>query len=231
MIKGIAFDFDHTLYDRDGTYEKMLSGFMKFFAEYLREGITQEEVLEAIQHCDRTGIYIDGHFGGIYQNTVESGIFAKEPGYEVYYEGYIEKNYPQNIVLYRDTISTLDGLRGKGYKVGILTNGPSKYQRDKIEYAGLSNHVDAVVVGGELPNSKPHKDAFVEVCRQLGCRIEECVYVGDHPINDVDGARKAGMKAIWFKSVGIWLGGVKEAEYAVDELSEIPALLKIINSG
>ena len=35
MIKGIAFDFDHTLYDRDATYEKMLEGFMTYFAPYL----------------------------------------------------------------------------------------------------------------------------------------------------------------------------------------------------
>lgn len=231
MIKGIAFDFDHTLYDRDGTYEKMLSDFMTFFAAYLREDITAAEVLETIQRCDRTGIYKDGHWEGIYRDTLASGIFAKDPSYEFYYEGYLENNYPQNIVLYKDTISTLDRLREMGFKVGILTNGPSRYQRDKVERVDLHCHVDAVVVGGELPYPKPHKSAFEEVCRQLGCTLEECAYVGDHPINDVDGARKAGMTGIWFRSVGTWMEGVEVAEYAVDTLGELPTLLERINNG
>ena len=229
MIKGIAFDFDHTLYDRDATYEKLLDGFMEYFAEYLREGITREEVLETIQRCDRTGIYKDAHWEGIYRDTLESGIFAKHPTYEVYYEGFLENNYPENIVLYEDTLYALDTLRRKGYKVGILTNGPSAYQRGKVERVDLHYHVDAVVVGGDLPDPKPHKDAFAETCRRMGCTLEECAYVGDHPINDVDGARKAGMTGIWFRSVGIWFPEIEPAEYAVDALGELPALLEKIN--
>lgn len=231
MIRGIAFDFDHTLYDRDGTYEKMLPGFMAYFAPYLREGIAPGEVLKVIQRCDRTGIYKDAHWEGIYRDTLESGIFAKAPTYEVYYEGYLENNYPQNIVLYDDTIPTLEKLKKMGLRVGILTNGPSRYQRDKVERVELHRHVDTVVVGGELPNPKPHADAFFEVCRQLGCLPEECAYVGDHPINDVDGARKAGMTGIWFRSVGTWMEDVPPAEYGVDALGELPALLEKINRG
>ena len=231
MIKGIAFDFDHTLYDRDATYENMLESFLQFFSPYLQKGLGPQEVLRTIQTCDRTGIYKDAHWEGIYRDTLASGIFAVHPSYEVYYEGYIKENYPQSIALYKDTISALEQLRSLGYKVGILTNGPSQYQRDKVERVGLDRHVDAVVVGGDLPNPKPHKDAFAEVCRQMGCTLEECAYVGDNPINDVDGPRKAGMTAIWFRSVGTWLDGVEPAEYAVDTLGEIPALLEKINAG
>ena len=229
MIKGIAFDFDHTLYDRDATYEKMLEGFMTYFAPYLREGIAREEVLQTIQRCDRTGIYKDAHWEGIYRDTLASGIFARHPTYEVYYEGYLENNYPQNIVLYKDTLSTLAQLRDMRLKVGILTNGPSQYQRDKVERVALHRHVDTVVVGGELPHPKPHASAFAEVCRQLGCAVEECAYVGDHPVNDVDGARQAGMTGIWFRSVGTWMEGIDPAPYAVDALGELPALIERIN--
>ena len=89
--------------------------------------------------------------------------------------------------------------------------------------------MDAVVVGGELPNPKPHKDAFSEVCRQIWCDLDECVYVGDHPINDVDGAIKAGMEAIWFRSVGIWMDQIPPAEYAVYTLGEVPDMIERVN--
>lgn len=229
MIKGVVFDFDHTLYDRDATYENMLDGFMAYFADYLRSDVTAEEVLRTIQNCDRTGIYKDAHWEGIYRDTLESGIFARNPSYEVYYAGYIKNSYPQAIKLYDDTISTLDRLRGLGYRVGILTNGPSAYQHAKVERVGLDKHVDVVVVGGDLPDPKPHRDAFQYVCDRMGCSVEESVYVGDNPINDVDGPRKAGMIPIWFRSVGSWIDGVEPAEYAVDVLGEIPDLLAEIN--
>lgn len=229
MIKGIAFDFDHTLYDRDATYEKLLPSFLEFFSEYLRKDVSPEEVLEVIQRCDRSGIYKDGHWEGIYRDTLASGIFEKPPSYEVYYEGYMENNYPQAIVLYQDTISTLELLKDQGYKVGILTNGPSEYQRAKVELVHLHEYVDTVVVGGELPHSKPHPFAFEYVCKQLGCAPEDCAYVGDHPINDVDGSRNAGMTAIWIRSVGSWMDGVDPAPYFIDQLGELPELLAKIN--
>lgn len=231
MIKCVAFDFDHTLYDRDATYEKLLDGFMDFFSPYLRSGITREEVLATIQQCDRTGIYKDGHWEGIYRDTVASGIFEKVPSYEVYYEGYLENNYPQAIVLYDDTISTLEQLRELGYKVAILTNGPSEYQRAKVELVNLHNHVDLVVVGGDLPYPKPYRYAFEYVCNKLGCTLEESAYVGDNPINDVDGPRKAGMTPIWIRSVGTWIDGVAPAPYFIDRLGELPELLTKINEG
>ena len=39
MIKAIAFDFDHTLYDRDATYENLVDDFMAYFADELQEGM------------------------------------------------------------------------------------------------------------------------------------------------------------------------------------------------
>lgn len=229
MIKGIVFDFDHTLYDRDATYENILEKFMIFFSDYLRRGITKEEVLKTIQHCDRTGIYKAPHWEAIYSDTLDSGIFQTYPTYETYYDGFIEQNYPQSIVPYQDAIPMLDELHGKGYKLAILTNGPVDYQREKIVRMGLDKHVDVVVVGDELPYPKPHYTAFKYVCDQIGCDLKDAMYVGDHPINDVDGSRKAGMTGVWFRSVGIWLDGVAEPAYSIQTLGELPALVASIN--
>ena len=56
------------------------------------------------------------------------------------------------------------------------------------------------------------------------------MYVGDHPINDVDGSRKAGMTSVWFRSVGVWLDGVEPASYSIDTLGEIPNLVDALNN-
>lgn len=229
MIKAVSFDFDHTLYNRNATYENLVDPFMMFFAEELREDVDRETALKVLQDCDRSGLYKDSHWKGIYRDTLETGIFLTNPTYEKYYNGFIEHNYTPAIVLYPDTLSTLQALRAAGYRLAILTNGPSDYQHKKIDGLHLSDYVDAVVVGGDLKHQKPHRYAFEYICNLLGCAAEETVYVGDNPRNDVDGARKAGLIPIWMRSVGVWLDDVQPAQYAIDALGQLPTLLPQID--
>ena len=42
---------------------------------------------------------------------------------------------------------------------------------------------------------------------RLQLSAEECVYIGDHPVNDIEGASKVGMKTIWIKANQPWKEG------------------------
>ena len=221
MIKAVAFDFDSTLYSRDKTYEKMVDDFMEYFKEELREDVTRDEVLKALQDSDRKGIYEGPHFSRIYVRLMETGIFQTEPEFDRYYKGFIESAFPPAVTQFDDTVSTLQGLRKKGYKVGVLTNGPSKYQRDKLASTDVEENVDVVLIGGELPQQKPNRVAFEAVANALGCELEEVAYVGDHPRVDMDGARQWGMMPIWFRSVDIWLDEIEPVEISIQHLSEL----------
>ena len=51
---------------------------------------------------------------------------------------------------------------------------------------------------------KPDPRLFEITAERLGVKPQECIYVGDHPVNDIQGALSAGMGAIrmnfgWFK--------------------------------
>jgi HAD superfamily hydrolase (TIGR01458 family) len=48
----------------------------------------------------------------------------------------------------------------------------------------------AIVVG------KPERAFFVQALHAMGCRAEETIMVGDDILNDVDGAQKAGLRAL-----------------------------------
>ena len=50
--------------------------------------------------------------------------------------------------------------------------------------------------------AKPDKGIFEIVERQLGVGPEACVLVGDHPVNDVAGARGAGWRSVWIDRDG-----------------------------
>ncbi|SER91626.1 HAD family hydrolase [Natrinema salaciae] len=107
---------------------------------------------------------------------------------------------------YRETISaSLEPLPGvesmlaalrDEYRVGLLTNGPVRAQRDKLETLGWEDAFDAALVTGELEAGKPDPRAFEAITGELGVDPADAVYVGDEIEADVRGATKAGMRAI-----------------------------------
>lgn len=82
------------------------------------------------------------------------------------------------------------------YRVGLLTNGPIRAQRDKLTTLGWDETFDAALVTGELEAGKPDPRAFEAIAAELGVDPEATVYVGDDVEADVHGATNAGMDAI-----------------------------------
>lgn len=82
------------------------------------------------------------------------------------------------------------------YRVGLLTNGPRRAQRSKLETLGWTDAFDAVFVSGELPAGKPDGRAFQALLDGLDVAADELVYVGDDPAADIGGATAAGCRAI-----------------------------------
>lgn len=58
-------------------------------------------------------------------------------------------------------------------------------------------------------------------------RAADAVYVGDHPVNDVQGATETGFTAIWLRGWQDWLAADPLAEHVVDSLVEVPQLAGI----
>lgn len=82
------------------------------------------------------------------------------------------------------------------YAVGLLTDGPVRAQRSKLEQLGWTDLFDGVVVTGDLGARKPRRRAFDALLDELGVDPAAAVYVGDHPERDVGGAREAGLRAV-----------------------------------
>ena len=55
----------------------------------------------------------------------------------------------------------------------------------------------------------------------MGFSADEMVYVGDNPVNDVEGARSAGWKNVWMKSTGWWKEGIAPADREVCKVNEV----------
>ncbi|HYT74441.1 MAG TPA: HAD-IA family hydrolase [Vicinamibacterales bacterium] len=83
-------------------------------------------------------------------------------------------------------------------RVGIVSNNLFEEQRDKLEYCGLSQLVDALVVSEEAGIAKPDPAIFHIALERLGVSALDAVMIGDSWSADVVGATRAGIRAIWF---------------------------------
>jgi putative hydrolase of the HAD superfamily len=123
-------------------------------------------------------------------------------------------------------VDMLRALRGRGIRVGVLTNGPSEFQRRKLETSGLGVEVDAIAVSGELGVAKPDPLAFTRALALLGTAAAETAMVGDSIENDVLGGLRAGLAAV------VWVPGARTGQAPAGALVartvvEAPALLDL----
>ncbi len=199
MTKAVLFDFDETLQDRTAAFESYMDSFLDTYCH----GISKEEREKRKEDMRITGK--GGYVNRVEWCTLLCNMWGWEdapPAEELAY--HYDKTFGDHNVIFENSPVLLKELKNRGYIVGVITNGPSLLQNHKMDTSGLRPYCDIVVVSGDVGVHKPDAGLFIYTAEKLGLKPEECVYVGDHPINDIKGALDAGMKAIrmnygWFK--------------------------------
>jgi len=131
--------------------------------------------------------------------------------------------------LFPDTLPCLDALQAH-YRLGLLSNGSRLPEK-----VGLGQYFESVVFAQDHRVAKPDKGIFEVVERQLGVAPAACVLVGDHPLNDVVGAKRAGWSAVWIDREGGGAfvpheGGEERPDAVVSSLDELPGALEGLDS-
>ena len=86
-------------------------------------------------------------------------------------------------------------------KLGLVSNftyAPVVYT--SLSNLGINQFFDAVVVSHESGWRKPHMLIFQDVLGRLGVKAEEAVFIGDSPLEDIKGAKQAGLKTVFVAS-------------------------------
>ena len=97
--------------------------------------------------------------------------------------------------LFPDVKETLEQLYSEGYQLVLITNKPSKFVPDLMDYLGIS-HLFAMMLGAnDSIKIKPHPTPIFKVLGELGVMQSEFVFVGDSR-NDILAAKNAGVTSI-----------------------------------
>ena len=101
-----------------------------------------------------------------------------------------------------EAAEVLAAMREMGLKVALICNTgatPGVTQRVFLEREGLIGFFDTLTFSDEERLSKPAKAIFDRTLERIGSTAAGTIHVGDHHRNDVEGAKRAGLRAIWLR--------------------------------
>lgn len=120
----------------------------------------------------------------------------------------------------------ISDLYKKGYRMGLVSNGKTPFQEHNFYALGLTEYFSTIVVSDAVGLRKPDEKIFIYTCNQLNCSPSDCIFIGDNPKADIEGAKNIGMKTIFFHpNLTLELSTTDENIHHYDELEA--AILRI----
>ncbi|PEY43440.1 L-2-haloalkanoic acid dehalogenase [Bacillus cereus] len=219
MVKAVIFDLDGTLLDRDSSLKLFIKDQYKRYINELKHVPEVQYVTRFIELDSKGYVWKDK----VYQQLLQEHSISSLT-WEQLLEDYIN-NFHHNCIPFSNMEHVLQELKSRGILLGMITNGFTEFQLLNIGALGIDKYMDIILVSEQEGIKKPQAEIFLRALERLGVSPEESVYVGDHPNNDVIGARDVGMNAIWKKDT-FW-GNPFTDEHVIDDLKE---LLSIVNT-
>lgn len=96
-------------------------------------------------------------------------------------------------------MALLERLSQSSHYLDIISNGSENSRVRTLEATRLSPLIQMMISSQAAGDAKPSIDIFLSAARQAGYQPEQCCFIGDHPVNDINGALAAGMHPIWLR--------------------------------
>jgi len=195
MYSYVWFDLGYTLVyrERERAY--------KTYLEHLGVLVSLEELKEAYHLADKFFMREKpGHLGqepdtymDEYLKIVNQHIHLKKTiSYSDLKAFYRENPVEDGWKLYPWVITTLEALKKRGIRVGIISNwdrsGPKV-----LEAVGIKNYFDTIVFSYAEQIEKPDKRIFEIALERAGIHNKDCLYIGDNYYDDILGCRQVHM--------------------------------------
>jgi putative hydrolase of the HAD superfamily len=94
-----------------------------------------------------------------------------------------------------DAVATLEALRGRGLRLGMISNASSEISGLWAESV-LAPLFDAVLFSADEGMMKPDRRLYERMAELLGVEPAQCIFVGDGAYRELQGAQAVGMTAV-----------------------------------
>lgn len=94
-----------------------------------------------------------------------------------------------------DVLPILDELASREINLGIISNWDERL-RPLLKNLKLTSYFQAITVSSEVGFTKPSPVIFEQALRNLGTPADTVLHIGDNAVEDLEGARGAGLHAL-----------------------------------
>jgi len=125
-------------------------------------------------------------------------------------------------------LDALDALRERGLRTAVASNAPfpPEMMHRQARLAGIAERVDAVVFSSEVGRRKPAPELYQAALDRLDVSATDALYVGDRELEDYDGPRRLGMRAVICTALS--RRPVREGVSTIAGLAELPAYVEAL---
>jgi putative hydrolase of the HAD superfamily len=219
-IRGILFDLDGTLVNRQITLDVLANELATTYAEDL-DDIDTEDFLNIIREADGKGYRPKED---VFQSFIQNLPWINPPTVEDLTDFWYT-TYPKCAQPMKGAYDVLETLKTRGFKLGLITNGTERAQMGKIERLDFQAYFDTLIISETAGIKKPDPEIFKMALTDLNLTAAETYYVGDHPINDIAGAETIGMTGIWLSGHLPWPENAPPPKHPINRLIQLLHLI------
>ena len=221
MIRLVTFDLDDTLWSVDAVIRRAEAAMNAWLRERAPEYAHLDDAqLNAVRHAvvaaNPDVVHDISRLRELVLRTaIERCGYAPAAAADLAAGAFREfLDWRHRIEFFPDALDVLAEL-ARNYTLAALTNGNADFQR-----LGLDRFFSFGYCAADVGARKPHPAMFEQALAHAGVAPNEAVHVGDHPVDDVQGATGAGMASVWLN-----LASVAEdpgATVTVNQLADVP---------
>ncbi|MEO9385711.1 HAD family hydrolase [Chromobacterium phragmitis] len=224
LPQAVFFDLDNTLVHRAASIDLYAERFWRDFGHAIASG-GEEWVAEVIKRCDNGGYLPAGSPFASIKQAVSHGLKTEMAWrQDVEQEALLAHWERWNAVCTAampGAAEAVAALLAQGVCIGVISNGSHRTRLEKVACLSFASVIGLTVSSESAGVKKPDAAIFRLAAEALGVRPEDCWYVGDHPVNDVLGAARAGMTPVWLSGFHPWPDGMTQPSRRISSLVQL----------
>lgn len=235
--KAILLDLDDTIISFDGVAEIAWKRCSKQFIEENQVDFTYEVLMKKL--FDTRKWYWgdpERHKRGrenlvksrreVVRYTLKALGFNNEERSNAYADNYTRMQN-EMIYLFPDSIEAIETFRSMGIRLGLVTNGTSKGQREKLKRFNIEKYFELILIDTEVGISKPDPGIFKLALDRLELKSDQVWMAGDNLIWDIQGPKKLGIYTLWndFRKRGLSADSKVVPDRIIHSLRDISDIL------
>jgi HAD superfamily hydrolase (TIGR01549 family) len=183
MYKAFLFDMDGTIVD---TFDLIYESFNAALLENNKKTLTKRDFDKKL-----FGKPVDSTLHRLVGTTTLEETRDILKSFEKYWLRNLHK-----VKVFKNVPLTLDTLKSKGYKLGVVSTSPRDVISETLRQTGIYDYFDVLIGEEDAEQKKPHHEPVTNALRVLRLKARDAVFVGD-TVYDIRAGKSAGCRTVF----------------------------------